>query len=218
MKPIVLDAPNLQVVLSALRDEKTSTTQFRRNLRLAGYLATHEIVTLECSTKPTSIKTPMAKASGAELKENILQVMVMRAGEPFTEGGARLLDELNSSRTIGVVDARRMEESQEGMTFGVDISSFKVPKFNKDAVVIVYDPMLATGSTILAILDRIKKKGKPKKIIFCCVIAASYGIKRLEKHFPDVQVYTLAIDQKLDKRGYIIPGLGDCGDRAFGGL
>lgn len=210
----VLKSPALQVILGVLRNKKTVTTDFRRNLRYAGYLMTHEIMMHECTMRSTAIMTPLTKAKGAELKEKILQVIVMRAGEPFADGGARLLDEINSVREIGVVDAHRVEKP--GFKFEIVMGSFKVPKFDKNTIVVVYDPMLATASTLTEILKRLKKHGTPKKFIVCSIIAAEYGLNKLQKHFPDLIVYTLGVDKKLNSRGYIVPGLGDCGDRAFG--
>jgi len=175
---------------------------------------THEILMHEFTMTSSPIMTPIAKSKCAVLKEKILQVIVMRAGEPFADGGARLLDEINSVREIGVVDAHRVEKP--GFKFEVVMGSFKVPKFDKNTIVVVYDPMLATASTLTEILKRLKKHGTPKKFIICSIIAADYGLKSLQKHFPELVVYTLGVDKELNSKGYIVPGLGDCGDRAFG--
>jgi len=217
MKLNILKNLDLQEILSSLRNKNTETTHFRRHLRTAGYLMTHEIISKECSVEKTKVKSPLGTAISYGIKEKILQIMVMRAGEPFADGGVKLLDELNAKRSIGVIDAKRIESSNKaGKEFDIEMNSFKVPKFDKNTVIIVYDPMLGTASTLIEILKILKKQGKPKKIIFCNILAVTYGINKLKKLFPELIVYTLSVDKKLNTNGYIVPGLGDCGDRAFG--
>lgn len=133
-----------------------------------------------------------------------------------------LLDDIHAKRSIGVVDAKRVEaESSNGTDFKIDLGSFKVPDYRKEDIIIVYDPMLATASTLIRILKMIKEKGACKKLIVCCIISSEYGIERLNTELPDVIIYTLGVDNAenkgLNKKGYIVPGLGDAGDRAFGG-
>jgi len=110
--------------------------------------------------------------------------------------------------------------SNDGTDFRIDMGSFKVPDFKKEDIIIVYDPMLATASTLIKILRMIKDKGNCKKLIVCCIIASEYGIERLNTEMPDVIIYALGVDSDekkgLNKKGYIVPGLGDAGDRAFG--
>lgn len=214
MKVIVLKNPDLQTILAKLRNVGTETNEFRRYLRYAGYLMTHEILSRECSSKSFSVKTPLGNSSGVKIQEKIIPVIVMRAGEPFGDSGIKLLDELDYKREIGVVDAKRIE--MPDFVFEIDISSFKVPKFSKEDIVIIYDPLLATASTLLKILKKMKSNGKAKKLIICSVISSTYGINQIKKNFPNSIVYTLGIDKKLNNKGYIVPGLGDCGDRAFG--
>ncbi|KYK26370.1 hypothetical protein AYK26_05250 [Euryarchaeota archaeon SM23-78] len=219
----ILENPILQNILSTLRDKNTNSNDFRQNLRHAGYLMTYEIIGKECTPEKTNVKTFFKKTSGVKVKESILQIMTLRAGEPLAEGGALLLDEIRSRRSIGVVDAKRVEEAQSSgleMDFKIDLGSFKVPDFKKEDIIIVYDPMLATASTLIRILRMIKEKGEFKKLIVCCVIASEYGIERLNTEMPDVIIYALGVDSDnkkgLNKKGYIVPGLGDAGDRAFG--
>lgn len=218
----ILKNPILQNILSTLRDKNTNSNDFRQNIRHTGYLMTYEIIGKECTPERTILKTVFKRTEGVKVKESILQIMTLRAGEPLAEGGALLLDEIRSKRSIGVVDAKRMEAaSSKGTDFKIDLGSFKVPDFKKEDIIIVYDPMLATASTLIRILRLIKEKGECKKLIVCCIIAAEYGVERLNTEMPDVIIYTLGVDTNdnkgLNKKGFIVPGLGDAGDRAFGG-
>lgn len=208
----VLKSPALQSILIKLRDKSTPTTTFRQNLRYAGYLMTYEIVTRECSSKEIDVSTVLGPAKGLELDNRILQIIIMRAGEPLTEGGARLLDELDSNRTIGVVDAKRLEG--DGRDMEIEVSSFKVPELGGDEVVIVYDPMVATASTLVKVFKMFKKNAG--KLIVCSILSTEFGVRRLLKEFPGIRIYTLSVDPVLNEKGFIVPGLGDCGDRAFG--
>lgn len=215
----ILASPLLQAMLLKIRDRNTESTEFRSALRLAGYLMTYEIFSREFSPQKDYVETVFCKAPGWRVKEDALLVNVMRAAEPFIEGGIRLLDETGCRRQIGVVDARRLE-SGESLDFEIEVSSFKVPAVKNDTILIIYDPMLATGSTLLKILEMLSPRGKPKKRIVCSLISTPFGIKRIHRYFPDVVIYTLAVDRKanqgLNDKGFIVPGLGDCGDRAFG--
>ncbi|MHC1604953.1 MAG: uracil phosphoribosyltransferase [Candidatus Methanofastidiosia archaeon] len=216
---IILKNPILQSILNVLREKKTDSTDFRRNLRYAGYLMTYEIIGNECSTKNVLVSTVFEDLNGKTINERILQIIVMRAGMPFTEGGSRLLDEVKSKRETGVVDAKRIEKG--GLDMDIEITSFKVPEIKEGSIVIIYDPMVATASTLLDVIDMLPNKEKAKRIIACSILSTPYGIKKLRKKFgKELRIYTLAIDtggkDGLDERGYIIPGLGDCGDRAFG--
>lgn len=216
---VVLDNLFLQMDLNKLRDKKTISTEFRSSLRNAGYLMTYEILGREAQYEKIKVKTVLGTAPGINIKDKILQIMVMRAGEPFAEGGALLLDQYNCQRNIGVIDAKRLENSKS-FQMDIDMSSIKVPDFDRKSINIIYDPMLATGSTMEQIILELKKRGKAKKWILCTILATPYGIERINKKFDNVMIYTLAIDKKgykgLNKKGFIVPGLGDCGDRAFG--
>ncbi len=215
----VLNNLFLQMNLNKLRDKKTISTEFRSSLRNAGFLMTYEIIGREAMFKNIKVKTVLGTAPGVEIKDKILQIMVMRAGEPFAEGGALLLDQYNCNRNIGVIDAKRIEK-KNSFEMDIDMSSIKVPNFDKNSINIIYDPMLATGSTMESIITKLKSKKRAKKWIICSILATPYGIEKIRKKNNDVIIYTLAIDKNgykgLNKKGYIIPGLGDCGDRAFG--
>jgi len=216
----ILNNNVLKNSLSVLRDKNTSPSLFREYIRLAGYLSTYEILGKELNLEKKPIETPITKTEGFFFNQRILQIVIMRAGLPFAEGGGVLLDQLEIKRDIGVVDAQRIEEKVNGLDFEIEISSFKVPN-PKDSYTIIYDPMLATGATMIEVLRRIESKEKPLKIIVNSIISASFGVDNINKFFPEVSIYTLSLDRGgtykgLNKRGYIVPGLGDCGDRAFG--
>jgi len=216
----ILNNNVLKNSLSVLRDKNTSPSLFREYIRLAGYLSTYEILGKELNLEKKPIETPITETEGFFFNQRILQIVIMRAGLPFAEGGGVLLDQLEIKRDIGVVDAQRIEENVNGLDFEIEISSFKVPN-PKDSYTIIYDPMLATGATMIEVLRRIESKEKPLRIIVNSIISASFGVDNINKFFPEVSIYTLSLDRGgtykgLNKRGYIVPGLGDCGDRAFG--
>ncbi len=217
---VILDNVVLQTKLNWLRDKDTISTKFRMTLRNAGYLMTYEIISREAKKSKVKVKTVLGTATGITSKEEILQIMVMRAGEPFAEGGALLLDQIDFNRNIGVVDAKRIEGEDNNFDMDIDMGSFKIPEFGKNTMVIIYDPMLATASTMVNILKKLNQRGTAKKYIICSIIATPYGIEKLNKEFKNIKIYTLAVDKGkykgLNKKGYIVPGLGDCGDRAFG--
>lgn len=139
-------------------------------------------------------------------------IAILRAALPLVEGFSEVFEEA----PIGFVVAKRKEKSgSESIDFDVEITYIKIPTI-ENRIVIIPDPMLATSSTLITVLDKILKYGKPKRIIFCGVIASKYGINRIKSVYPHVEIYTVAIDEKLDSHGFIVPGLGDAGDRAFG--
>ena len=212
----ILKNPALQEILAKLRDKNTGTNYFRMLLRRAGYFCTYEVLARDAGISKSNVDTPLGSAPATRVTGHILQVAVMRAGEPFCEGGASLLDELGLSRSIGFVDAKRLEGKGNSESFEIEMGSFKVPKFDSNATIIIYDPMLATASTAIKIVDKISRMGKPKSMVFCSIVSSEYGVKRLSSAFPSLKIYTLATDPRLNEKGYIVPGLGDAGDRAFG--
>jgi len=218
---VIIPENNLiKIILGHLRNKETPSPAFREFLRLSGMLTTYEILGREFQMDMEQIETPLKKTYVKTFTGEILQVIIMRAGLPFADGGSVLLDKLNLKRTIGIVDARRVEEDAHGLDFPIEITSFKVPSPD-GKYVIIYDPMLATGATLISVIERLKKMGNPRKIMVNSVISAPYGIEKIEERFPEVIIYTMAMDEEgefsgLNDKGYIVPGLGDCGDRAFG--
>ena len=141
-------------------------------------------------------------------------INILRAAFPFVEG---LLKAFPHAKQ-GVISARRKEEKgMKNDSFDIEINYVKFPKITNEDVVIIADPMLATGSTLLGVMKCITEKNlKPKKLILLSVVSAKTGIDRIKKAYPNITIVTISIDSTLNSDGYIIPGLGDAGDRAFG--
>jgi len=199
------------MLLTKLRDRKTNFIEFREIVKEIGAFMAYEIVN-NLDYKEVKVETPLGVATGKKLVDEVVLVIVLRAALPLVNG----MMEVFKDAYLGVISARRIENNDHsGLDFNIEISYLKLPNIN-NKVVIVADPMLATGSTMRAILLKIKEIGKPKKIILATIISAKPGIERVHTEHPDIDIYTLAVDEKLNEHGYIVPGLGDAGDRAFG--
>jgi uracil phosphoribosyltransferase len=163
-----------------------------------------------------TVVTPLnVEAEGVEIPDidRVVLITVLRAAMPLTEG---LLKVFPTARQ-GVVSARRVEETYRGgLEFDVEFTYIRIPHIKPEEIVIVADPMLATGSTLLKVGQEVVKNGTPKRLIFATVISTEQAINRLLTTFEKAEVFTVAIDKELDSRGYIVPGLGDAGDRSFG--
>ncbi len=210
----VLNHPFLQQELTRVRDKNLSQIEFRRSLVRIGRYMGYEILK-SFKKREVLVETPLAKTKGVKIEgiDKVLIITVLRAAIPLTEGLIRIFP---LSRQ-GIISARRMEESYRGgEKFDIEINYVKIPSIHEDTVVIISDPMLATGSTLEAVIEKIIKIKKPKRLIVACVVSAETGVKRILDRFPFVEIYTLAIDPELNSKGYIVPGLGDAGDRAFG--
>ncbi|MBO5179806.1 MAG: uracil phosphoribosyltransferase [Clostridia bacterium] len=206
MKTIVLDHPLLIHKLSILRDKNTGTKEFRE---IAGEIATimcYE-ATKDATLKEVEIETPITKTTVKRLDENQYAfVPILRAGLSMVDGVLNMIP----NAKIGHIGLYRNEETLEPVPY-----YFKVPKDIEKREVILLDPMLATGGSAVDAIAQIKKSGVTK-IKFLAIIAAPEGIERVEKEHPDVQVYCATVDSHLNEHGYIVPGLGDAGDRIFG--
>lgn len=202
----------LQSLLTILRDRKTNFITFRETVREIGKFMAYEIAK-DLDYSDISIETPLGIAKGKKRRDEIVLVIVLRAALPLVHG----MMEVFKDSYLGVIAAKRIENNGNhvGLDFGVEVSYIKIPDIN-NKVIIVADPMLATGSTMISILSKLKKLGKPKRIILAIIISSQPGIERVNKVHKDVDIYTLAVDEKLNDEGYIVPGLGDAGDRAFG--
>jgi uracil phosphoribosyltransferase len=204
-KVTVIDHPLVQRDLSILRDKKTTNQMFRNVLsRVAGMMAF--VVTHDFAVHQFRIQTPLEQTRGFRLKKDIVIVPVLRAGLGMVEGFMNILPEAR----VGHVGLYRDEETLEP----VDYYS-KFPKTLSRSLVLLIDPMLATGGSAKAALTFLKNKGA-KNIRFVSLVASPAGITIVQKHHPDVPIYCAAIDRGLNNRGYIMPGLGDAGDRVFG--
>jgi uracil phosphoribosyltransferase (EC 2.4.2.9) len=148
-------------------------------------------------------------ANGIEITDmkNVIIINVLRAAMPLVDGLLKVFPDAG----VGVISAFRGSAPD----FDISIDYVNVPKIKKNDVVIIADPMVATGSTMVRVLEELDKYGKPKRKVIACVIATEYAVERIEKKFPKVEIYTAAIDSELNDHGYIVPGLGDAGDRSF---
>ena len=202
----VIDHPLVQHKLTLMRREECSTSSFRMLLKEISMLLAYE-VTRDMPTTMREITTPMAQMSSPVLDgKKIVLIAIMRAGEGILDGMLRILP----SARVGHVGLYRDHETLQPVEY-----YFRVPEKMGDRDVIVMDPMLATGNSAVAAVQRIKSTN-PRTIKFVCLLAAPEGIKAFHDVHPDVPVFTAAVDERLNEKGYILPGLGDAGDRLFG--
>ena len=202
----VFDHPLIQHKIGILRDKNTPSSQFRALAK--------EITTLMCyeamrdlPLKDKEVETPLTKCIAKEISGVKLSVVpILRAGTGMVDGITTLVPAVR----IGYIGLYRDEETLEPIEYYC-----KLPKKIEERLIIVTDPMLATGGSAAAAITKIKEHGG-KTIKFMCLIAAPEGIERLQKEHPDVQIYCAQVDEKLNENGYILPGLGDAGDRIFG--
>ncbi len=208
-KVTVLDHPMVMEQLTLARDKKTNQVAFRKAIyRLGRYMAYEFLRTME--TQKVRIDSPLAPFLGRRVKGNdkVVIILVLRAAIPFVEG---MYKNFPMART-GVISAWRGKPPN----FPIEVKYAKIPEIRPDDVVIIADPMLATGHTLLEVAKRVAKEGEPKRLIFFSIIATTQGINHVAKTFPGAEFYTCAVDPELDEHGYIVPGLGDAGDRSFG--
>jgi uracil phosphoribosyltransferase len=201
----VIEHPVVQEQLAIARDRDTPTHRFRRVIGQIARLMAFEI-TRDYPTRPRDVMTPLAPCRGVELARGLTLVPILRAGLGMVEGISALLP----SARVGHLGIYRDEATLQPITY-----YNKLPPDIAQTDVIVIDPMLATAGSVIAAIDVIKRTGA-SRIKVLCLVAAPEGIRALGARHPDVQVYTAAIDECLNERGYIIPGLGDAGDRLFG--
>lgn len=202
---ILIDHPLIRRDLTILRDRNTPNPVFRTALRrISSHIAIE--VTRHLKLKPVRVETPLEQTKGYQLGVDVVIIPVLRAGLGLVDG---FLDVLPEAR-VGHVGLYRNEQTLQP----VDYYS-KFPRNLRRSQVFLLDPMLATGGSGNAALRFLKEKGA-KNIHFVTLLAAPEGIKRVTEAHPDVPLYTTVIDRKLNNRGYILPGLGDAGDRIFG--
>ena len=201
----VLNHPLITHKLAIMRDEKTCTKDFSQQLDEIASLMAYE-VSRDLPVKDVEVKTPMAVCKTQMLAKDVILVPILRAGMGMTQGIRNLIP----TAKVGFIGLYRNEETLEPVEYFA-----KFPKNLDDSLVMVLDPMLATGGSSSAALDMIKKRGA-KNIKLVCLVGAPEGVKYVEEHHPDVDIYLAALDEKLNDIGYIVPGLGDAGDRIFG--
>jgi uracil phosphoribosyltransferase len=202
----VIDHPLVQHKLTLMRRVETSAALFRALLHEISMLLAYE-VTRDIPLAYKSITTPLALMQAPVLAgKKLVLVSIMRAGDGILDG----MLELIPSARVGHIGLYRDPRTYVAIEY-----YFKVPEDIAERDVLVVDPMLATGNSAVAALHRLKQKGA-KSLKFVCLLAVPEGIAHLHEHHPEVPVYTAAIDEHLDAHGYIVPGLGDAGDRLFG--
>ena len=202
----VIDHPLVQHKLTIMRKKDTSTAGFRRLLREISTLLCYE-VTRDLEMTRETIETPMTTMEAPILEgKKLVFASILRAGNGLLEG---MLDLVPSAR-VSHIGVYRDHETLEAVEY-----FFKAPEDIAERLVIIVDPMLATGNSAIAAIDRLKDRGV-KNMRFLCLLAAPEGIEKFRETHPDVPVYTAAIDSHLNEKGYIVPGLGDAGDRMYG--
>ncbi len=201
----VVNHPLIKEKMTHLRDKKTAPRNFRRLLDEIAQLLLFE-VTRDLPIREVPVTTPIAETTGYALDiSGITVVPILRAGLGFRDA---VLD-LSPEARVGHIGLTRDEETLEPIKYYC-----KIPK-DKDAEIILIDPMLATGGSAAAALTMLKEEGY-KHFRFMCLVAAPEGVELVNREHPDVPIYTAALDDHLNEHGYIVPGLGDAGDRVFG--
>lgn len=202
----VLDHPLIQHKLTLMRKKDTASADFRRLLREIAGLMTYE-ATRDLPVDTERIETPLGPMDAPVIEgKKLVAISILRAGNGLLDG---ILDLVPSAR-VGHIGLYRDPDTLQAIEY-----YFKVPEEMEDRDVIVVDPMLATGHSAAAALTRIKAT-HPRSIRFLCLLAAPEGIEHLRQHHPDVRIITAAVDSHLNDHGYIVPGLGDAGDRLYG--
>jgi uracil phosphoribosyltransferase len=205
-KLVVFDHPLIKHKITRLRNKDTEPAMFRALVNEIASLMVYE-ATRDLPVQSVEIETPLNKARGYVVhRESIAVIPILRAGLGMMEG---ILNALPMAR-VGHIGLYRDHDSLVPVEYYC-----KLPEPLESKFVIVVDPMLATGGSCAEAISILKKKGA-KKIVLCCLLSAPEGVSFLHSKHPDVDVYTAALDERLDENGYIVPGLGDAGDRIFG--
>lgn len=203
----VVEGPLSRQKMAVLRDERTGLPEFRRVMRELALILVGE-ATSKLPTRTAQIKTPLQETEVQKISAPVCLVPVLRAGLGLLDGSLALLP----TATVGFVGLQRDEETAEPVEYYVNL-----PGNLEEYFVIVLDPMLATGGSLSATLGKIKEQGATS--ISCIhVVAAEPGVERVTSEYPDVHFYTAALDPELDENAFIVPGLGDAGDRLYGTL
>jgi uracil phosphoribosyltransferase len=202
---IVIAHPLVQHNLTRLRDKRTQPQEFRRLLGEIASLMIYE-ATRNFSVKKISVQTPLATANGFQLEREVVLVPVLRAGLGMLDSILQLIPHAR----VGFIGLKREETTLRAQFYHKSL-----PKNLGDFEIVLIDPMLATGGSAVAAIDLLVEQGA-KHIRLVNLVAAPEGITAVQKNYPRVPIFTAAVDKKLNERGYIVPGLGDAGDRLFG--
>ncbi|HEX6509743.1 MAG TPA: uracil phosphoribosyltransferase [Chloroflexota bacterium] len=201
----VVEHPLVENSLVALRDVETSTDTFRRHARLLTLILAFHVLE-DLPTKQVTVQTPLEKTSGHLINRNVIFVPVLRAGLAMLDA----MSDFVPGSKVGFVGLERDETTAIAHSYYQ-----KLPAQLADAETIILDPMLATGGSALATVEMLKQN-RASSIRLACVVAAPEGVALLHERHPDVRIFTAALDRGLNERKYILPGLGDFGDRYFG--
>lgn len=204
---VIFDHPLIHHKLSLIRDEKTSTKDFRQAVGEVAMLMAYE-VTRDMPLKDVVTKTPICNANTKVLAKEVVVVPILRAGLGMVDGITALIP----TAKVGFLGLYRDEETLEPKEYYC-----KLPKAIINATVLLVDPMLATGGSVVHALNVLNNNGvKDENIIYVGLVGAPEGLKKVLENHPNVKIYLAACDEKLNEDGYIVPGLGDCGDRLYG--
>jgi uracil phosphoribosyltransferase len=202
---VIINHPLIEHKLAIIRNKNTDTKTFRENVNEIGSLVTYEI-TRDLATRPIQVETPMAFTTCQTLAKDVVIVPILRAGLGMVDG----IQNVIPTAKIGHIGLYRDESTLKPVEYYV-----KLPNQLVNATILVVDPMLATGGSSVAAIRIIKERGG-KDIRFVGLVGCPEGIQVLKEAHPDVDIYLVKIDERLNEVGYIVPGLGDCGDRLFG--
>lgn len=203
---MVLGHPLIQHKLTKLRDKRTATRDFKALVNEIAMLMAYE-ATNDLPLEPTPVETPMEPTTGMQVAgKKLALVPILRAGLGMVDGIIQLIP----NARVGHIGLYRDHDTLEPVHY-----YFKIPGDEEDRLFFVLDPMLATGGSAVQAVTALKQVGA-KRIRFLCVVAAPTGVRRMLEHHPDVTIFTAALDRELNASGYILPGLGDAGDRLFG--
>lgn len=201
----IIEHPLVKRDLTLLRDRKTPSNAFRSVLRRTSTLMAYE-VTRNLPVKRVRVRTPLENTLGSTIGKPVVLVPILRAGLGLVGGFVEVIPDAR----VGHIGLYRDEESLKPVDY-----YFKVPRNLHRALVLLLDPMLATGGSGAAAITYLKQKGA-RSILYVSLVAAPEGVRTVVKAHPDVPIYTCALDRELNAKGYILPGLGDAGDRIFG--
>jgi uracil phosphoribosyltransferase len=203
----LIEHPIIKRDVTILRDINTDSETFRAALQRVSNILAVEL-SKEFRLTEIEVETPLEKTKGAKLTHDVILVPVLRAGLGMVNGFLQIIREAK----VGHIGLQRDEETLKPIEY-----YYKVPKHLETAEVVMLDPMLATGGSATEALKYLKKRGATK-LVFACLVASPEGVEKIQSEHPNVKIFAAALDRELNSKGYILPGLGDAGDRTFGTL
>jgi uracil phosphoribosyltransferase len=206
-KLTLIDHPIVKREITQLRDKSTTPEFFRAAVKRLSTIIAIEI-SKKFLLKEIMVETPLEKTKGHVLSEEIILVPILRAGLGMVNGFLEIIPDAK----VGHIGLERNEKTLEPNSY-----YFKIPSTRENTKIIILDPMLATGGSIVAAISKLKSNGI-NNFIFASLVSSPQGIKKVFDSYPDIEIYTTALDRELNDKGYILPGLGDAGDRTFGTL